>query len=212
MPKQTLTYKPSKNKKLVVGVGTNDADYPVYVRINGKRLVMPAYRAWNNMLTRCYSDKFHIKQPTYIGCTVSEDWLYFTSFKQWHDDNYVDGRQLDKDLLIKGNKIYSPNTCVYIPSALNTLLNDRAAERGNYPIGVSFNKEKRKYETRCKHPASSGGSNKIKFLGYYDTPEIAHNAYIEFKSMVIRKSAQYYLNRREIDLKLFNALVDIGQS
>jgi len=72
-----------KKNKLVCGVGINDADYEVQPIINGKRVMCPFYAKWVGMLERCYSEKFQNKWPTYIGCYVILDWIYFSNFKYW---------------------------------------------------------------------------------------------------------------------------------
>ena len=106
------------NKKdMVYGVGINDAEYSVheYKKINGRRKTVwrcPYYNRWIDILKRCYSKGFHSKNPTYKGCTVSEEWLIFSNFRDWMIKQNWEGKQLDKDLLFEGNKIYNPETCV----------------------------------------------------------------------------------------------------
>ena len=134
-------------RRLVNGVGVNDADYVVEKLettgyVNGKqkqKLVWycPHYRAWRGMLSRCYSAKYQEKQPTYIGCSVSEEWLTFSNFKAWMEKQKWEGMHLDKDLLIEGNKIYSADTCVFVSPLVNTFINDQMAKRGEWLIGVS---------------------------------------------------------------------------
>ena len=95
-----------KNKTWNVGI----IGEGIYVsRINSIRT--KEYVAWDAMLQRCYDDKLHKRHPSYKDCTVCEEWLNFQNFAKWFNDNNIDGCQLDKDLLIKGNKIYSPETC-----------------------------------------------------------------------------------------------------
>ena len=95
--------------KLVYGFGTNDSPAPV--RVNGKTI--PSYKRWQNTLQRCYCPKFLALNPTYVGCSVHEDWLLFSNFQRFFDKNYIQGYQLDKDLLIHGNREYSEGVCVY---------------------------------------------------------------------------------------------------
>ena len=111
-----------KPKRLVYGVGINDADYVVQKwetigYVNGKQKqkliwICPYYSAWKSMLKRCYSSKYQDKRPTYKGCSVSDEWLTFSVFKVWMEKQDWEGKQLDKDLLFEGNKIYSADTCV----------------------------------------------------------------------------------------------------
>lgn len=154
--------------KLVCGVGINDADYMVYPILNGKKTVCPFYRAWKNMLVRCYSKNLHTRQPTYIGCSVCEDWLTFSNFKAWMETQDWAGKQLDKDLLNVGNKEYSSVSCVFISRNLNTLLVDHAAKRGAYPIGVYWDKNVSKFVSKISI------NGKTKYLGLFLTPETAH--------------------------------------
>lgn len=122
-------------RKLAYGHGINDVDESTW--FGGKQ--SPAYVAWRSMLMRCYSAKYQARNFTYKGCYVCPEWLYFSNFKVWFDDNYREGFALDKDILIEGNKIYAPETCRYVPSYLNSLLTDSAAARGDLPLGITRN-------------------------------------------------------------------------
>lgn len=121
----------TKNK-LVYGVGVNDYDSDVY----NNKIPLNSYKSWGHMIERCYSPRFQIRNPTYIGCSVCDEWLLFSNFKKWFDENYVDGFALDKDILVEGNKVYSPDTCRFVPQYLNNLLNNRVRVRENLPRGV----------------------------------------------------------------------------
>jgi len=131
-------------KRLVEGVGNNDADYAIGIRVNGKQLRCPAYVSWNSMLERCYSEKCHQKQPYYVGTTCVKTWLRFLNFRKWYfqqrdliaQHGYEGPLQLDKDILVN-SKIYGPEACLLVTPALNALLVDSRASRGKYPIGVS---------------------------------------------------------------------------
>ena len=81
-----------------------------------------AYEIWSNMMARCYSDNYHIKYPTYKNVMVCDDWCNFQNFGKWFNDNYIEGYHLDKDLLSEEAKIYSPETCIFIPPIVNTFL------------------------------------------------------------------------------------------
>lgn len=136
--------------RLVFGVGINDAQYKVYetTRINGRQVNLwscPFYQAWAHMLRRCYSARVHAKWPTYVGCSVVTSWHSFLSFRSWMATQNWQGLELDKDTLIAGNKIYSPETCIFITQALNCFLTDRGLARGNDPLGVQFNRKSRKF-------------------------------------------------------------------
>ena len=88
-------------------------------RVNGK--AVKAYRTWGSMIERCYSKKCQAKHPTYIGCSVVEEWHNYQNFAKWFDENYIDGCELDKDIKIKGNKVYSPSTCIFVSMADNVI-------------------------------------------------------------------------------------------
>jgi len=159
------------------GVGVNDADYTTTPTINGVQLWDPAYSAWVSMLKRAYNRKFHEKQPTYVGVTVCEEWHSFRAFRSWWLANYRDGFSLDKDMLSVSNREYSPDTCVYVPRWLNNFTEDSGASRGELPIGVSFCKQTGRYRSRCCNPIAG----KKHSLGYFTTPEAAHQAWLKYK-------------------------------
>lgn len=162
-----------KKAKLVCGVGVNDANYVTKPRINGERVVCPFYVAWASMLKRCYSAKYQAKRPTYIGCSVVPKWLSFMAFRAWMVEQDWVGRQLDKDLLFPGNKVYSPDTCVFISHGLNTFTTDSTAARGDWPIGVYWNKQNGKFMAYCSNPFTGKQEN----LGYFTCPDEAHEAW-----------------------------------
>lgn len=135
-----------RKRKPIYGVGINDADYVTQKNVNGKNVICHFYQTWKGMLERCYSAKCQEKQPTYKGCSVCEEWLTFSNFKEWMDSQYWYIMELDKDVLVKGNKAYSPETCIFVSSQLNLFTTDREKERGDYPIGVNFHKKKEDIE------------------------------------------------------------------
>lgn len=159
------------------GVGINDADYQVSPRAGNKRITCPYYATWSGMLARCYSPVHLERRPTYVGCSVCEEWLTFSKFKAWMEVQDWEGKQLDKDLLIPGNKIYGPDTCVFVSRDLNMFVNDRAACRGNSPIGVSWYPRLGKFQASCKNPFTGVQE----YLGLYDCPEDAHEAWRQRK-------------------------------
>ena len=162
----------------VCGVGTNDAEYKVsiYTYADGKQKLIwecPFYRTWVRMLDRCYSDKYHEKRPTYIGCNVCEDWHTFSNFRSWMEQQDWENKQLDKDLLKVGNKEYSPDNCVFVPKIVNSFLIDCGNSRGEYPIGVYLNKVVKKFQAQCSNPFTG----KREHLGMYHCPDQAHLAW-----------------------------------
>lgn len=165
--------------KLVQGVGINDADYNVYKyeKIKGKSKLVwkcPYYKKWTKMLERAYDPLCHEKKPTYKGCSVCEEWLLFSNFKKWIDEQPHrdwESKGLDKDFLVEGNKVYSPETCVFIKKCINDFIVDCGASRGEYMIGVT--KSADYFLSRCRDPFKRGSS----YVGCYGTEIEAHNAW-----------------------------------
>lgn len=170
-------------RRSIYGIGINDADYEIKLKIDGKVLVCPYYSAWASMLSRCYSIKYQHNQPTYKGCSVIKDWHLFSNFREWMVAQNWQGMALDKDILLIGNKIYSPSTCVFVSTAVNSLLVNNRAKRGDYPQGVSFHRLSGKYRTHCRVKA------KQEYLGLFDTPEEASEVYKKAKYSEIMRIA-----------------------
>ncbi|STO12725.1 AP2 domain [[Flavobacterium] thermophilum] len=188
--------------KTVYGIGyIGEGVYKPYE--NGKP--SPQYSTWTGMLERCYSDKLYKRYPTYMGCSVAEEWHNFQNFSKWYDENYyeVDDEkmELDKDILLKGNKTYSPDYCVFVPKRINLLFVKKDELRGDLPIGVCFYKRDKKYQANCK---DEKGNNV--YLGRYNTPEEAFEAYKKFKENIIKKVAEEYKDR--IPKRLYEALIN----
>ena len=141
------------------------------------------YNDWSNMLTRCYDEKYQKIQPTYIGAIICEEWHNFQTFAKWHNNNYVERFHLDKDLLNNENKIYSSDTCIYIPQALNSFLANKLKTNKSGNIGVFFAKEC----TKNPWHASISIDNKIKNLGYFSTENKAIKAYSEARETEANK-------------------------
>jgi hypothetical protein len=168
--------------KLVFGIGVNDLSYPKTrsEKIDGKWVQVwrcPFYERWYSILRRCYSEVYHKKQPTYKDCSVCEEWSTFSNFKRWMECQDWEGNSLDKDILIQGNKIYSPDFCVFVPQALNNFLTGRENARGLYPLGVTKVKTCKPYLASCQNPFTGERG----YIGCYLTPEEAHIAYKEVK-------------------------------
>lgn len=186
--------------RLVYGFGVNDADYVVKPMVNGKRVACPAYDAWKNMLARCYSKKCHSMWPTYIGVSVCEEWRSFMAFREWWLNNHIDGWQLDKDLLGDGRK-YSPSTCMYVPSWINSFNNNCGSARGDLPIGVNYHKQSGKYQARCSHPFG-----KHEQLGLFDDKYEAGSAWLNRKLEI---AAELKSMMDDIDARIYGLVVGI---
>ena len=158
------------------------------VKENGK--VTDEYKIWHCMLERCYNPKCHEKYPTYKGCLVEDYLLNFQHMAEWINDNYyeVPGEVmcLDKDILNKGNKIYSRDTCIFVPQRINLLFTKRGNDRGKYPLGVRLTRSGN-FETQC-----SNGYGKRTQLGTYKTKEEAFQAYKQYKEKLIKKVIDSY--------------------
>ena len=183
--------------RLVFGVGINDRKYPAAVK--GK--ILKEYNIWCNLLARCYCPERQKKQPTYVGCSVSEDFKSYSYFYEWCQNQIGNGQEgfhLDKDLLQKGNKIYSESTCLFLPSELNVLLTSNKVLRGDLPIGVSTHSGG-KFEAFCCTDRSS------RYIGLFDTPELAFQAYKQAKEDFIKLQAEKWKNF--IDPRAYAALL-----
>lgn len=184
--------------RLIYGKGYNSGGF-YKARIGGKKTKL--YRKWENMLTRCYSENFQQHRPTYIGCTVAEEWHDFQRFAEWHESQKYSnaGYALDKDLLIHGNKIYSATTCCLIPVDLNNLLLSRGGDRGVYPQGVSFDKMAGKYI------AQMSINGVVRSLGRFNCVNDAHQTYKTTKERYVKNKALEWANR--IEWNVFVALM-----
>jgi len=177
-------------------------------KINSKDT--PEYKTWLAMMGRCYNLHTHSKNPTYIDCTVCEEWHNFQNFAKWYEDNYyeIEGELmcLDKDILIKGNRIYSPDNCVFVPKNINLLFTKSNIVRGDYPIGVDFVKTSNKYRARCLD-----GFGKSIYLGLYLNPFDAFIAYKKHKEKTIKSIAKLYEDKipKKLYFALYNYIVEI---
>ena len=183
-------------KSLVFGFGINDYDGFV-ANSNGE--IEPFYSVWHSMIRRCYSEYYKKSNQAYNGCSVCDEWKYLSNFKKWFDANYIEGCHLDKDILVQDNKVYSPDTCCFVPQYINSLLTDHRAARGTYKLGVR--KEKGRFV------ASVNDNTKSVHIGSFDTEDEAFNAYVKAKKEVIEKTARRALNEGLINVDVYKALI-----
>lgn len=180
--------------KHVFNVAVND--YDGVIKINGVHI--PSYTSWIAMLNRCYG-KQQKRDISYVGCSVCEDWLHFSTFKEWYDKHHVDGYVLDKDLICRGNRVYSPQNCCFVPPEINTLLLNCKRNRGLYPVGVTL--KDGKYRARLRM------YGKDVTLGRYDSIEEAFNVYKIHKESYIKEVATKYYEHGEITKRVYDALI-----
>ena len=184
----------------VYGVGIVGTKYPS--AINGVKT--KEYDLWRSMLQRCYSDDFKKERPTYEGCEVSDKFKRYEYFYEWCHKQIGFGNEgfhLDKDLLVKGNKVYSENTCVFIPREINSLLIKRGASRGEHLIGVCWDKTKKAFVARVNK-----NKGKREHLGYFTTELEAFKAYKTAKEAFVKEQANKW--KDEIDDRAYNALMN----
>lgn len=194
---------------LVCGVGVNDAPYIVDVRqlvgyVGGRRKyrvvwTCPYYRTWANMLSRCYNIGYQKKSPTYVDCSVCEEWQLFSNFRSWMEQQDWEGKQIDKDILSPKNRVYGPEVCVFVSKQVNIFVTERGASRGEWPIGVYWNKNKQRFNAQCNNPISKKREN----LGYFTCPEEAHQTWLKRKLELARLLAE-----EQDDPRVANALVE----
>lgn len=193
--------------KSVYGVGSVGVKYPSWV--NGKHT--KEYKAWIRMLERCYGENQLRDNPWYVGCSVCEEWLIFENFYDWiHSQENFDRWSknkfwaIDKDIINKGNKIYSSNTCCLVPPNINSLFVKDDASRGKFYIGVSYDRQANMYFAQCSNPIT----NKNIHLGFYDNQEDAFYAYKNYKEKLIKEIAKKEYDNGNITKKYYDAMID----
>lgn len=187
--------------KLVCNIGINDADYVVKPTVKGVRMDCPIYSKWFQMLQRCYSEYGLKRNPSYVGCSVCEEWHRFSNYRDWYLKNYSEGLHLDKDILVKGNKLYSPETCCFVPRYINNTLLCKHSTKGEYPIGVYFEKESGKYK------AQSNVNGKYTNLGRFNDPQQAHQVWQKQKIKNLSSDLNKYSTENCFNTKVAEAIM-----
>lgn len=195
-------------RKLVCGIAVNDAPYSTLLGHDedGKQIRCPYYIKWKSLIARCYnSNEWDKKNPNgyyknkkYEKCTVVDEWLIFSNFKSWMETQNWQGNHLDKDILIPGNTVYGPDTCLFVPPHINTMLVDQ--KRGNLPHGVNYDKRAKLYFIRVRV------NGKKTSKGCWKTVEEAALEFKKFRYNEIVEEA----NKLE-DLKVKNALLNYAK-
>lgn len=178
-----------EKRGLVYGIGVNDT------YSTGD----PCYDIWSKMLQRCYDKKYQAKHPSYIGCLVAPIWHTFSNYLKWYRENQVEGWQVDKDVLQQGNRVYSPDTCCFLPRELNSLF---TCERKNkYGRGVQFISRRNKFRVHITLGC------KVKRIGYFDSAEEASQVYLELKEAYVRDYATNLYKEGKITERVYLALL-----
>ena len=186
-------------KRTVRGIGYNSGGN--YKRTEyGKPTKV--YLLWIDIFNRCYSDYQLERRPSYKGCTIDEKWHDFQNFAKWCDEHKYSGLgyQLDKDILVQGNKLYSPETCCFVPREINMLFTSAAKARGKYPQGVHYYKPLKKYKAIIR----THGNHEN--LGYHNTPEEAYSVYKYRKEVHVKEMADLWFGN--IEPRVYKALMD----
>ena len=184
----------------VYGVGILGAKYPITIN----SILTKEYTLWRNMLRRCYSDSFKKQRPTYEGCEVSSKFKSYEYFYEWCHKQIgfgVDGFEIDKDLLVKGNKVYSETTCVFLPQEINTLLIKSTASRGEHLIGVYWHNASKSFVAKV-----AKNKGKQEHLGFFKTEIEAFNAYKVAKEAFVKEQAEKWKDK--IDERAYLALIN----
>lgn len=197
-----------------MGWGVNDASYKVQPTVDGKKEMCPYYDKWYGMLRRAYNLKYKTKNKSYKDVTICEDWMYFSNFKEWMETKNFKGLELDKDILVPGNKEYSPSTCVFVPSKLNKSLNTKVSLTGrDCPLGV--------YRIGDKFRASISLEDGARlYLGNHSSKVEAHRAWQAAKARQIQSLIIWYAEQdsflidvaESLHMRVYNLLSDLENS
>lgn len=185
-------------RTIIYGVATNSPGK--YSSRDGSKRTR-VYQCWLGMIARCYSEKNLENSPSYRGCTVCAEWLEFKNFAEWFNSNYIKGFALDKDIIKPGNRIYCPEYCGFVPTAINTMLTHASRKHTRYdlPSGVSFCTFTNRYIVVMR------ANGRSKTVGRFDDPDIARREYIRNKKIEVVRQANKY--RGQITEQMYQALL-----
>lgn len=176
------------------------------IKINNKYI--KEFVTWKSMIRRCYDNNIKEKNPIYENVTCCKEWLYFPNFYDWlhsqeNFEQWLNGKlwAMDKDILVKGNKFYSPETCCLVPHNINNLFIKRNKARGHLPIGISYNNKKHMYDIQCN-------VNGIEmYLGRIQDPIEGFYIYKNFKENLVKQIAQEEFDKSNITKKCYEAMM-----
>lgn len=201
---------------MILGKGINDLDYKVTKRVEKlvkgevkvvNVIICEYYYLWKCIFQRCYGKISERSQRNYQGVTICEDWLKCSNFKSWMEKQSWQGMQLDKDILVPGNKIYSPDTCCFVPSQVNSFLCMSNNSRGLYPIGVS----KGPISTSGTETYISRGAKGFSYLGLFSSPNEAHKTWQINKLKVFDDIIDLCKSYKNIDPRLVPAIIKLRE-
>lgn len=192
----------------VYGVGITGNKYPTWIIGTDKHA--KEYDAWQNMIARCFNEKIKEKYPTYKDATCCEEWLLYDNFYEWlhRQENFEkwynnEKWHVDKDILIKGNKIYSPNACCLVPYNVNKLFLKNDADRGDLPIGVTKDRKGYGYIARCMNPFTGERD----YIGYRTNIESTFLLYKPYKENLIKQLAKEEYSKGNITKECYDAMI-----
>lgn len=185
-------------KKLVYGIGTNDADYKVKPRVNGKHNPCPYYLKWKEMLRRIARPE---KFPQYVGVKICDEWLAFSNFKSWMEKQDWHDKELDKDIINQGARLYSPETCAFVDKATNSFFSGHFGKKSDLMTGVDITKSGR-YTSKCRNPFT----RKKEYLGIFNCETDAHSAWVNRKAQIITELA-----KSQTDKRISSALINLAK-
>lgn len=188
----------------ICGVGIIGEKYPVTINCKPVK----EYDAWRRMIVRCFNEQYKENRPAYKFVTCCEDWLNYEKYYEWlhsqeNFEQWYNGKRwaIDKDILNKGNKVYSPENCCLIPQNVNCLFLKREAERGKHPIGVQHTESG--FLAKCRNPFL----DKAIELGYYSTPEKAFEVYKDYKENIIKQVGEVEYSKGNITKECYDAMM-----
>lgn len=161
-----------------------------------------ARHVWEGMKARCSNSESFLKaHPTYIDCSVCDEWIVFSAFEAWFNDNYIEGNELDKDLLKDGNKVYCPEYCCFVPSKLNLIIGRKGNKRSGLPMGVYADRETGMYISQVNIDSKSV------HLGYFASKDLAATSYKMAKEVEVKRVAKDFFLKGLIDERVYSSLL-----